>query len=133
MQKAGSFDSSEADMWTSLGLLDIHSIMIDEEATEPDGDGGCDTAPTITGFFSVTANDGAVYMFEAPSIGQRDYVVTGLRAAIARLTYNMVAGNANVMGEMFTEDAGVLTGELPSLVTPWKALHRVTHAFLDEL
>ena len=118
-------------MWSHLGLLDVHSILIDENSENCSEDGG--SAPPITGFFSVTAADGAVYVFEAPSAKQRDYVVKGLRAVIARLTYHMVAGNADVIGEMFSEDAGQVTGELPSLVSPWKAVGRVTHAFLERL
>ena len=109
--------SSES--WSRLGVLDVHSILIDEGAVS-------------TGFFSVTAANGAVYVFEAPTADARDYVVKGLRAVISRLTYNLIEGNANVIGELFCEDAGQLTGELPSLVPPWKALSRVTYAFLQQ-
>lgn len=142
MQVAGSFDASEKALWSQLGLLDVHSILMDEGG---DGDGSDDgaeskeeddgfgSAPSITGFFSVTAADGAVYVFEAPTAAQRDYVVRGLRTAIARLTRHLVAGNTDLIGELFREDAGQLTGELPSLVSPAKALGRVTNAFLDQL
>jgi len=139
MQAARSFGSSEESLWNSLGLLDVHSILMDEGGDNDDNGNsqeerdGLDSAPPITGFFSVTAANGAVYVFEAPSATQRDYVVMGLRAMIARLTHHLVSGNAAVIGEMFSEDAGQLTGELPSLVAPAKALGRLTNMFLDQV
>lgn len=136
------------DMWNTLGLLDVHSILVDEgdstggggsmmravgDGHEDNGSQGSAAQTTSSsGFFSITANDGAVHVFEAPSGKKRDYVVLGLRSVISRLTYHVVAGDANVIGELYSEDAGQLTGELPSLITPWKALTRVTHAFVDK-
>lgn len=114
--KAGDVDKES---WTSLGLLDVHSLVVDDEAL-------------TTGFFSVTASNGNVFVFEAPSPDARDYIVKGLCAVISRLTYHMIDGNADVIGELFSEDAGQLTGELPSLVKPWNALSRVTNAFLEQ-
>lgn len=140
MQVARSFDSSEESLWNSLGLLDVHSILMDEGVDNDNDDNsqkeeqdGLASAPSITGFFSVTAANGAVYVFEAPSAKHRDYVVMGLRAVIARVTHHLVAGNVTVIGEMFSEDAGQLTGELPSLVSPAKALGRLTNMFLDQV
>ncbi|KAL9178570.1 hypothetical protein ACHAXT_001908 [Thalassiosira profunda] len=131
----GSFDSADGKMWATLGLLDVHSILVDEgdgstTAAESKVDDGA-TAAKSTGFFSITATNGAVYVFEAPTPKDRDYVVNGLRGCIARLAYHMIAGDANVIGELYSEDAGALTGELPSLVSPWKAVGRVTHDFMD--
>ena len=117
----GSFDSSDRinHAWSTLGLLDVHSILVDEGAVS-------------TGFFSITATNGGVYVFEAPSADVRDEVVKGLKAVISRVTYHMIQGNADVIGELFSEDAGQLTGELPSLVKPWKALTQVTLDFLQQ-
>ena len=117
----GSFDSSDRinHAWSTLGLLDVHSILVDKGAVS-------------TGFFSITATNGGVYVFEAPSADVRDEVVKGLKAVISRVTYHMLQGNADVIGELFSEDAGQLTGELPSLVKPWKALTQVTHDFLQQ-
>ena len=148
MQVNGSFDSDKSDTWNTLGLLDVHSILVDDgdtvghkevnevgtaEGTSKEAaNNNASTAALSTGFFSVTAaNTGAVYVFEAPSASQRDYVVRGIRDVICRLTYNIMAGNVDVMGELYSEDAGQMTGELPSLVSPWRALGDVTHAFLD--
>ena len=147
MQLVGNFEHSneEEAMWSTLGLLDVHSIMVDDGDTGGGGGnysparipkkgstGSAAAAASSTGFFSITANNGAVYVFEAPSGKQRDYVVLGLRAVIARLTYHVIAGEPDVIGELYSEDAGQLTGELPSLVSPWKALSKVTHAFVDK-
>merc|ERR1719203_1867780 len=119
----------EGDMnrWNTLGLLDVHSILTDETDSNDNNN-----SALSTGFFSITAKKtGAVYVFEAPTSTQRDFVVRGIQSVISRLTYHIIAGDANVIGELYSEDAGQLTGELPSLVSPWKALGRVTHGFLD--
>ena len=151
MQLVGNFEHSneEEAMWSTLGLLDVHSIMVDEGDATTSGGGGnyspvhkngsttgsaaaAAAAASSTGFFSITANNGAVHVFEAPSGKQRDYVVMGLRTIISRLAYHVIAGEPDVIGELYSEDAGQLTGELPSLVSPWKALSKVTHAFVDK-
>jgi len=140
----GTFDSAEdagdENRWNMLGLLDVHSILTDETTNNDTGGSvskaaaANNAAALSTGFFSITAKKtGAVYVFEAPTSKQRDYVVRGIRSVISRLTYHMIAGDAIVIGELFSEDAGQLTGELPSLVSPWKAVGRVTHGFLDQL
>jgi len=132
--------SSGNEMWTTLGLMDIHSVLSADGAGgggnaaaaspgDPTSGGG---AAGSSGFFSVISGTGAVYVFEAPTAEERDRIVAGLRALISRLARSIVSGDADVIGELFSEDAGQLTGELPSLVSPWRALGRVTHAFLDQ-
>ena len=127
MKLVGSFDEGEKSLWTNVGLLDVISILVDEG----ENNANPNAAPSPS-FFSITATDGTVYVFEAPSAKQRDYVVKGLRSVVARMNYQILAGDANVIGELYSEDAGVSTGELPNLATPWKALDRVTRAFLDQ-
>lgn len=132
-----ALSSSGNEMWTTLGLMDIHSVLSADGAGntaasspgDPTSGGG---AAGSSGFFSVISGTGAVYVFEAPAAEERDRIVAGLRALISRLARSIVSGDADVIGELFSEDAGQLTGELPSLVSPWRALGRVTHAFLDQ-
>ncbi|KAL7427548.1 hypothetical protein ACHAXH_001783, partial [Discostella pseudostelligera] len=120
--------------WKTLGLLDIHSVLVDDEG-EANANSGANTK-TSTGFFSVTAANGAVYVFEAPSAESRDYVVRGIKAITSRLVYHMIAGNVDVMNELYqseeTEEDGEMTGELPRLAKPWKAVSRVVHGYLDQ-
>jgi len=120
--------------WNTLGLLDIHSVLVDDEG-EANANSGAITK-TSTGFFSITAANGAVYVFEAPSAESRDYVVRGIKAITSRLAYHMIAGNVDVMNELYqskeTEEDGEMTGELPRLAKPWKAVSRVVHGYLDQ-
>jgi len=140
-----SSDDGAAIQWNSIILLDIFSIL---PADGSDGDNRTRLSPSrsnqsnedlihtsseSTGFFSVTASTGEVFVFEAPSWKSRDYTVRGLQKIISRLSFHMITGNVAVVSELFSEDAGQMTGELPSLVTPTKALNEVTHAFLDSL
>ena len=117
--------------WSYLGLLDVHSVLIDEVGNDGGGDGEGSGAALSTGFFSITAANGSVYVFEAQSSKQRDYIVEGLRATVARMSYQIVSGNTDIIRELYSEDAGALTGELPSLVSPSRALKSVTNAFVD--
>ena len=121
--------------WNTLGLLDVHSVLVDDEGGGGDGGGGA-TTKTSTGFFSITAVNGSVHVFEAPSTESRDYVVKGIKSISSRLVHHMIAGNVDGMNELYEseekEEDGELTGELPRLAKPWKAVSRVVHAYLDQ-
>ena len=117
--------------WNTLGLLDIHSVLAADEGGGENTNST--TKTTSTGFFSITATNGAVYVFEAPSTESRDYVVKGIKLIISRLVYHMIAGNFDGMNELYeSEEDGEMTGELPRLAKPWKALSRVVHGYLDQ-
>jgi hypothetical protein len=113
-----SENDSRGDTYTSY----THTkTTFDEEGTIPS-----------SGFFSITAgSDGNVYVFEAPSGSQRDYIVKGLKTLIRRASNQFIAGKLDVCAELYGEDAEPMSGELPSLVTPTQALSRLTHSFLD--
>ena len=90
--------------------------------------------PPSSGFFSLTAgSDGNVFVFEAHTASQRDYIVKGLKKLVRRASNQMINGKVDVVAELYGEDAAPASGELPSLVTPTQALGRVTHMFLDGL
>jgi hypothetical protein len=119
MKASGTFDASlfEAEkMWSTLSLLDVHSIMGDEASS----------------FFSITAANGVVHLFEAPSGEARDYVVKGLRLVVSRLTYHMIVGDSKIIDELFSEDGAESTGDLPSLTKPSNALSKIVHSLLDQ-
>ncbi len=127
MKASGDFDASlfEAEkMWSTLSLLDVHSIMGDE--------GGGDAGAAASLFFSITAANGVVHLFEAPSGEARDYVVKGLHLVISRLTYHMIVGDSKIIDELFSEDGAESTGELPSLTKPSNALSKIVHSLLDQ-
>eukprot|EP00956_Cyclotella_meneghiniana_P015348 scaffold23395_cov34-Cyclotella_meneghiniana.AAC.1 len=80
---------------------------------------------TTSGFFSITAGStGNVHVFEAPTGSRRDYIVTGLKKLIRRASYQLISGSLNVCAELYGEDSTMpmMSGELPSLVTPTQAL-----------
>ncbi len=124
--------------WNTLGLLDIHSVLADEEGGGENKKSGVGATAktTSTGFFSITAANGAVFVFEAPTVKSRNYVVNGIKSITSRLVYHMIAGNVDGMNELYqseeSEEDGEMTGELPRLAKPWKALSRVVHGYLDQ-
>lgn len=116
---------SEGDTYTKDTASYTHTkgTTFDEEGTIPS-----------SGFFSITAgSDGNVYVFEAPTGSQRDYIVKGLKKLVRRASTQLISGKLDVCAELYGEDAAPTSGELPSLVTPTQALSRVTHSFLDEI
>ncbi len=123
MKASGNFDISfEVEKtWSTLSLLNVHSIIADE---------GGDAISSS--FFSITAANGVVHLFEAPSAEARDYVVKGLRSVISRYTYHMIVGDSKIICDLFSDDVADTTGELPSLAKPCNLLNKVVHNLLDQ-
>jgi hypothetical protein len=131
---------------TSLDLLQIHSVLDHEavmgESTTPVLD------PTLVGeetesprepdvyAFIITTEQGDVHIFEASSENERDQVVCGLKNVMARLSYQLIAGDDNVSTELFQtpkseEPNDNSSVDLPPIITPTQAVQNMTHNFLD--
>jgi len=134
---ADTFNTEEKCLWHRLELMDIDTIVAaPEEQLFASGNGfspDSDNSVSTSTFFSITAlSTGSVHIFEAATVMERDYIIRGMKGIISRLAFNIIAGNTDVIGEHFSEDAGQMTGELPSLRSPRQALRDLTHTFLDE-
>ncbi|KAK1738059.1 hypothetical protein QTG54_011353 [Skeletonema marinoi] len=134
---ADTFNTEEKCLWHRLELMDIDTIVAaPEEQLLASGNGfspDSDNSVSTSTFFSITAlSTGSVHIFEAATVMERDYIIRGMKGIISRLAFNIIAGNTDVIGEHFSEDAGQMTGELPSLRSPRQALRDLTHTFLDE-
>jgi hypothetical protein len=109
----------------SVGILEIHAIMDtmgeSEDAMDDDED---------LYFFSITRDNGEVYLFECTSETERDRVVSGIKNILARMSFSIIAGDDIVTKELYGADEDEV-GDLPSLRTPSQTLAGVTHAFLD--
>ena len=116
-----AFDDSGSNIevdWKRLSLMDVHSILGDEG----DHEGGCVRAASAaaagaasSSFFSITASNGSVYVFEAPSSEARDYIVRGLRLVIARLTYDIIMGDSKIISDPLNsgdEDAAAVDAKM---------------------
>lgn len=110
-----------------VDLLDVQNVMdsIDSEDIRDD------VVQEDMCFFSITTCKGIVHLFEARSYEERDRVVNGIRNLIARLAFHLVAGDAIISSELYSEDYGQFSGELPSLRTSAQAMNQISHAFLD--
>jgi len=125
--------------WTSMGggnaepvtvevdLLDIQNVLDSADRDDVRDDG--EIADMC--FFSVTTIKGDVYLFETSSYEERDRVVNGIKNVIARLSFHLVAGDAAITSELYSEDSGQMSGELPSLRTQAQAMNQISNAFLD--
>lgn len=111
---------------TSVDLLSIHSLLDSSDVEEERDDDGADVC-----FFTITTKAGNVHVFEAQSYEERDRIVNGLKNVIARLAYHLVAGDVQVSTELYSEDDGLMSGELPSLRTRPQAMNDFSHSFLD--
>ena len=123
MKASGYFGSSYdvEKAWSTLSLLDVHSIIADE---------GVDALSSS--FFSITTANGVIHLFEAPSVEVRDHVVKGLRSVISRYTYLMIVGDSKIVDELFFDDVVDTTGDLPSLVKTCNVMRDVVHNLLDQ-
>ena len=134
-----TFNTEEKCLWHRVELLDVDTIVAaPEESVFASRNGGwsqdseSNSVSTSTFFSMTTHSTGSVHIFEAGSVLERDYIIRGMKGIISRLAFNIIAGNTDVIGEHYSEDAGQMTGELPSLRSPRQALRDLTHTFLDE-
>jgi hypothetical protein len=90
---------------TSIDLLNIQAVSAfgeDSEKEERIENGtsiGIDKIEPC--FFTVTTADGVVHMFESASSDERNRIVKGLRCIIARLAFNLIAGNPSLVSELY--------------------------------
>ena len=131
--------------WTSLDLLDIHSILgatdgdklptSNEEQMEKKGDeseGGGIAGQSC--FFTITSGKGAVFVFEAMTPEERNRVSKGLQAVITGLARALITGDIDkyvALVKDARDEGAEEEGELPSLRTPAQAMNEIAHALLD--
>jgi hypothetical protein len=124
----------EQQWWTtekpgSVNLLDIQSISDSAQDEVRDDIEVLETMDLC--FFSITTKHGNVYMFESSSPVERDWIVTGLKNVIVRLSYHLTVGDPGVSSELFSGEHDDMSGDLPTLRTRVQAMNEVAHAFLD--
>lgn len=109
---------------TQVSLLKIQSIDTSAGGAHDDDEG----IPLT--FFSITTDDGQFYVFEAATPQQREHLVAGLQNVIARLSFQLIAGDNSASSELWQSNP-TNQGELPSLPSPHQTMNRLTHAMLD--
>jgi hypothetical protein len=124
----------EQQFWTTeqpgtVNLMDIQSISDSAQDEVRDDIEVLETMDLC--FFSITSKNGDVYMFESSSPVERDWIVTGLKNVIVRLSYHLTVGDPGVSSELFSAEHDDMTGDLPTLRTRVQAMNEVAHAFLD--
>ena len=130
--------------WTSLDLLDIHSILgatdgdklptSNEEQMEKKGDESEGGIAGQSCFFTITSGKGAVFVFEAMTPEERNRVSKGLQAVITGLARALITGDIDkyvALVKDARDEEAEEEGELPSLRTPAQAMNEIAHALLD--
>jgi hypothetical protein len=122
--------------WTTerpgtVNLMDIQSIYDSSEDEVRDDFEHDTTEPMDLCFFSITTKTGQVHMFEAATPAERDWIVTGLKNIIVRLSYHLTVGDPAISEELFSGEYEYGSGDLPTLKTPVQAMNEIAHAFLD--
>ena len=115
---------------TSVALLSIHSISasFDHEAA-PDG-------PDKV-HFTITTDEGVVYIFEANSPEERDMMVNGLRNVLSRLAYQLIAGDPMAALGLYKDDNfsaldRMEDGSPWTCTSPDQTMNKMTHLLLDQ-
>lgn len=124
---------------TSIGLLSILNVTTDsnqDSGSEEDKREGSEDSDLC--FFTITTNEGDVYVFEANSPQERDSLVNGIKNVLARLAYHLIVGNEVGTAELYhdasnddTIDNPTMSGSLPVVLNPRQTMDRVTHVLLD--
>jgi hypothetical protein len=111
----------------SMDILNIHSILdaIDDPTSET-------TSEENLGFFSITTQSGEIHLFECLSSEEKDRVTTGIKNMLARMAYSIIAGDNNVLTELYG-DLSPDEGQLPALKTISQSLNDISHAFLNSV
>lgn len=118
-------------MVSSVDLMDILTIDTDgipedmEDDTTVDGD-NC--------IFTITTDDGNVFLFEANSKDERDRIVNGLKTIIARWARQMVAGEVTATSELYAvyqTPKLAVRSELSVSPNPTYTMNRMAHRLLD--
>jgi len=121
---------SVSDDVIELNLLSIHSIHTSlEENGNAEGTND-DESP----FFVITSESGVLYIFEAPTLSERNNVVQGLKNIVAWLSSLLISGSMTSTSYLvpdLDQKKGEQSGELPSLKTPVQVMSDLTHAFLQ--
>jgi hypothetical protein len=92
----------------SISLFDISSIQIASDSIDIDIFPDAEAENSVL----ITMNNGTVHLFEAESQYEARNVVHGLRWVVARLTFNIIVGNVNVVAEMLSLGDGDGPNEL---------------------
>jgi hypothetical protein len=79
-------------------LFDISSIQLASDSIDIDIFPDAEAEHSVL----ITMNNGTVHLFEAESQYEARNVVHGLRWVVARLTFNIIVGNVNVVAEMLS-------------------------------
>jgi hypothetical protein len=101
----------------SISLFDISSIQMASDSIDIDIFPDAEAEHSLL----ITMNNGTVHLFEAESQYEARNVVHGLRWVVARLTYNIIVGNVNVVAEMLS----LGDGDGPNEITQ-EVLHDVS-------
>jgi hypothetical protein len=110
---------------TSINLLDIQSILTNDDDKQEDED---------LCFFTITDGAGEVHIFEAATLEERNRIVHGLKTIIARWSFQLIAGDLTATSELYTNHAtSSVAGDvdLPSLPNPSQTMNRVAHMLID--
>lgn len=111
---------------TCLNLLDILSVLTNDDTMEDEAD-MC--------FFTITSANGAVHIFEAATLDERDRIVNGLKTVIARWSFHLIAGDITATSELYNNhslaDSRQEENDMPPLPNPSQTMNRLAHMLLD--
>jgi len=96
----------------TLYLLDVYSIK-----TLPNSHSPC---------FTITTKSGDIYVFESPSVPERDTLTNGLKNVLSRLVFHIASGS--IISQ--THDDSIDESDIPPIKCPNQTLHELTMKIL---
>ena len=112
----------------SIALSDLHSISMSPNAEEMKEDVDCDDEEKeeLQCHFTMTTNDGGIYIFEALSSNESRRLVHGMKNICARMSKQMISGDDRILAEFYEKEKESEEIKL----SPQEAMMRLSLTFL---
>jgi len=112
----------------SIALSDLHSISMSPNAEEMKEDVDCDDEEKeeLQCHFTMTTNDGGIYIFEALSSNESRRLVHGMKNICARMSKQMISGDDRLLAEFYEKEKESEEIKL----SPEEAMMRLSLTFL---
>jgi hypothetical protein len=112
----------------SIGLFQIDAVVVSNIRNELDPVSSQQYDDELDCFFSITSQNGEVFLFEALSAEESQRIVTGIKSVIFWLSSHIIEGDSKAVADYFDNSREPPESQLRRNA----AMMRISHAYLDD-
>lgn len=112
----------------SIGLFQIDAVVVSNIRNELDPGSSQQYDDELDCFFSITSQNGEVFLFEALSAEESQRIVTGIKSVIFWLSSHIIEGDSKAVADYFDNSLEPPESQLRRNA----AMMRISHAYLDD-